>query len=193
VHAVIPGVSAGRTAADFPRTRRRPVGARDFREARVVPKGSSERLVTPLPPRLLAAVARDHADTARFDAVLEPAPFERTFACVQRTRTHDVWLIRWAPQSRASLHDHGNSAGVFCVVAGELVEYQPAGANGHTLRRILRCSDHRPMPPSHVHEVVNESPVIATSVHVYSPPLEVMHQYETVGRSLRVVHRTVIG
>jgi predicted metal-dependent enzyme (double-stranded beta helix superfamily) len=160
----------------------------------VVTNGTAERLITtPLPARLLAAVALDHADTVRLEAVPEPASFERTFACVQRTRTHDVWLIRWAPQSRASLHDHGDSAGVLCVVAGELVEYQPDGRHGHGSRRILRCADHRPMPPSHVHEVVNESPVIAASVHVYSPPLEVMHQYETVGHNLRVVHRVVVG
>jgi predicted metal-dependent enzyme (double-stranded beta helix superfamily) len=160
----------------------------------VVPKGNPERLITtPLPPRLLAALARDHADTARFDAVPDPAPFERTFACVQRTSTHDVWLIRWAPQSRASLHDHGDSAGVLAVVAGELVEYQPDGGHGHTLRHVFRRADQRPMPPSHVHEVVNESPVIAASVHVYSPPLDVMHQYETVGPDLRVVQRVVIG
>jgi hypothetical protein len=82
---------------------------------------------------------------------------------------------------------------VFFVVAGELVEYQPDGAHGRTLRLIVRRSDHRVMPPSHVHEVVNESPVIAASVHVYSPPLDVMHQYETVGRDLRVVHRVLIG
>ena len=160
----------------------------------MVTKGTAERLATtPLPPRLLAALALDHADTVRIDAVPKPAPFERTFACVQRTSTHDVWLIRWAPQSRASLHDHGDSAGVLFVVGGELVEYQPDGGNGHPLRRVLRCADHRPMPPSHVHEVVNESPAIATSVHVYSPPLEVMHQYETVDRDLRVVHREIIG
>ena len=160
----------------------------------MVPKGSSERpITTPLSPRLLAAVARDHADTARFDAVPEPAPFERTFVCVQRTRTHDVWLIRWAPGSRATLHDHGHSAGVLCVVDGELVEFQPDGRHGHGLRQVLRRSDHRPMPPSHVHEVVNESPVIAASVHVYSPPLDVMHRYETVGRDLRVVNRVAVG
>jgi predicted metal-dependent enzyme (double-stranded beta helix superfamily) len=160
----------------------------------VVTNGNSERLVTtPLPPRLLAAIAFDHADTVRFDAIPDPAPFERAFACVQRTRTHDVWLIRWAPQSRSSLHDHGDSAGVFGVVAGELVEYQADGARGRSSRRIVRCADHRVMPPSHVHEVVNESPVIAASVHVYSPPLDVMQQYETVGRNLRVVQRLLIG
>jgi predicted metal-dependent enzyme (double-stranded beta helix superfamily) len=108
--------------------------------------------------------------------------------------THDVWLLRWGPQSRASLHDHGDSAGVLCVVDGELVEYQPdPGGHGHTLRHTFRRSDRRTMAPSHVHEVVNESPDVAASVHVYSPPLDVMHQYETAGRNLRVVHRVLIG
>jgi hypothetical protein len=159
----------------------------------VATKGSSERLATaPLPPRLLAAIALDQADAARFDDVARPAPFERTFACVQRTTTYDVWLIRWGQHSRASLHDHGDSAGVLRVVAGELVEYQPnPAARGRMSRRVLRRSAHRPMSPSHVHEVVNESPVVAASVHVYSPPLDVIHHYEIADTDLRIVHRVL--
>jgi predicted metal-dependent enzyme (double-stranded beta helix superfamily) len=155
----------------------------------VATEGSSERLIAaPLPPRLLAAIALDHADVARFDDVARPAPFERTFARVQRTATYDVWLIRWGQHSRASLHDHGDSAGVLGVVAGELVEYQPnPEARGHMSRRVLRRSARRLMSPSHVHEVVNESPVVAASVHVYSPPLDVMHHYEIADANLRIV------
>jgi hypothetical protein len=49
------------------------------------------------------------------------------------------------------------------------------------------------MPPAHIHEIANESDTVATSVHVYSPPLATMHQFDFSPESeLRMIGREVI-
>jgi predicted metal-dependent enzyme (double-stranded beta helix superfamily) len=148
----------------------------------------------PLPPRLLSALAFKHAGVARFEDVAEPQSGERTSARVFHNATHDVWLIRWGPGARTELHDHGDSAGAICVVAGELVENRPNPAGvGKPLRRVLRELDDRPMAPSHVHEVANESDTVAASVHVYSPPLATMRHFDLAnGSELRMIGRELI-
>ncbi len=149
---------------------------------------------TPLPTRLLAAIAIDYSFSASFEMVGEPRPGERMSARVHRSATHDIWLIRWGSSSRTVLHDHGGSAGALYAVAGELVEHRPNPTGvGLPIRRTLRAQDQRPMSPSHVHEIANESIVAAASVHVYSPPLETMHHYELTNESqLRMMRREVI-
>jgi hypothetical protein len=148
----------------------------------------------PLPPRLLTALASSYAAIARFDVMPEPRPGERSSVRVHRSDTHDIWLIRWGAGSRTALHDHGDSAGALSVVTGELVEHRPNPAgSGRPLRRILRELDDRPMPPSHIHEVANESGTVAASIHVYSPPLEAMHHFDFVHDSeLRMIRRELI-
>ena len=138
----------------------------------------------PLPPRLLAAIAIDHAFSADFDVIADPEPGERTFVRVHLGTTHDIWLIKWGAGSRTVLHDHGGSAGALYVAAGELIEHRPNPTGvGYPLRRDLRELDHRPMAPSHVHEIANESSEAAASIHAYSPPLEAMNHYELLGES----------
>jgi Cysteine dioxygenase type I len=115
---------------------------------------------------------------------------ERAYECVLRTDTHDVWLIHWGPGSGTPMHDHGRSAGVLSVVDGVLVERRPRRFRiGRVRQRVVRALEWRVMTPAHVHEIANESAVAATSVHVYSPPLDVMHHYEIERGALRVVHR----
>jgi Cysteine dioxygenase type I len=117
-----------------------------------------------------------------------PAPGARTYVRLQYTPTHDVWLIRWGPGGAIRLHDHCGSAGVFCVVEGELVEYQPDPADaGYLVRSIVGAGDRRPMRASHLHEVVNEAATTASSIHVYSPPLEKLSHYEIAGPDLAPV------
>ena len=152
------------------------------------------KTAVPLPPRLLSALAIKHASIANFDRVAEPRNGERTSVRVVCSETHDIWLIRWGPGARTELHDHGDSAGALYVVGGELVEHRPNPAGrGRSLRRVLRQLDDRPMAPSHVHEVRNESDTVATSVHVYSPPLAAMNHFDvTPDSELRMIRREVI-
>ena len=150
--------------------------------------------IVPLPPRLLAALAIKHASVATFDDTPEPPPGERNSTRVFCSETHDIWLLRWGAGSRTELHDHGDSAGALYVVGGELVEHRPNPAGrGRSLRRVLRQLDDRPMAPSHIHEIANESDTVATSVHVYSPPLAAMHHFDfTPDSELRMIRREVI-
>jgi hypothetical protein len=132
-----------------------------------------------LSPRLLAVIALDYAASATLSRVSPPGPDERLFERVHLGPHFDIWLIRWGAGSGTALHDHGGSAGAFVVVDGRLVEHMPNPAgSGRRLRRDLRPLDSRPMSPSHIHTVANESPTPAASVHVYSPPLVAMQHYD---------------
>jgi hypothetical protein len=58
---------------------------------------------------------------------------------------------------------------------------------------VLRELDDRPMAPSHIHEVVNESDTVAASVHVYSPPLATMQHFDlTPASELQMIRRELI-
>jgi hypothetical protein len=125
----------------------------------------------PLPPRLLVTIAAGWALPASQDAVPPLPPGERAYEKLVRCDDYDVWLIHWSRGSGLEPHDHGESAGAFYVVRGELVEVHherrgerraplPVGARGS---RTFRVGD--------VHEVRNDGVATASSVHVYSPPL----------------------
>jgi uncharacterized RmlC-like cupin family protein len=150
--------------------------------------------IVPLPPRLLSALAIKHAGIASFEEIAEPEAGDRTSARVFCSEAYDIWLIRWGAGSRTELHDHGDSAGALYVVSGELVEHRPNPAGrGRPLRRVLRALDDRPMPPTHVHEIANWSDTVASSVHVYSPPLATMNHFDvTPDSELRMIRREVI-
>jgi mannose-6-phosphate isomerase-like protein (cupin superfamily) len=78
------------------------------------------------------------------------------------------------------MHDHGDAAGAFFVLMGQLREVLPerrrsvvdlgAGSTGLVARGQL-------------HDVGNVSSAPALSIHVYSPPLATMTFYDAAGRS----------
>ena len=162
--------------------------------APIPPARTLPETLVPLPPRLLSALAINHASIASFESIDEPEAGERHSARVFCSESHDIWLIRWGAGSRTELHDHGDSAGALYVVGGQLVEHRPNPAGrGPQLRRVLRALDDRPMPPTHVHEIANESDTVATSVHAYSPPLATMNHFHfTPDSELRMIRQEVI-
>lgn len=97
----------------------------------------------------------------------------------------DVWLISWATEQAAELHDHAGSLGALTVVSGRLTEdlWDPAG--GGLRARTLHAGRSVGFDVGHVHEVSNPSPDPALSVHAYSPPLTAMSYYDVVGSQLR--------
>ena len=147
----------------------------------------------PLPPRLLSALAFTHAAIARFDDIPEPRPGERTSERIFRSETHDIWLIRGEPAP-------GPSSTITVSRRARLRRRAASSSRtGRTrpvaqpLRRVLRELDDRPMAPSHIHEVANESDTFAASVHVYSPPLATMQHFDlTPASELRMIRREVI-
>jgi predicted metal-dependent enzyme (double-stranded beta helix superfamily) len=104
----------------------------------------------------------------------------------------DVWLISWATEQAAELHDHGGSIGALTVVRGELTEWrwtsgraddvavspEELAVSGPGLRRrALSASTGAAFPLGHVHDVSNRRAEPAVSVHAYSPPLSTMSYY----------------
>ena len=100
---------------------------------------------------------------------------ERSGVRILQTVDYDVWLLRWPPGTRVTPHDHGDSAGAFAVLEGELLE----------LRWQTSLPECRLVTPGMmvsfksgvVHDVVAANQV-AYSVHAYSPPLETMSFYD---------------
>ncbi|HEY2194171.1 MAG TPA: cysteine dioxygenase family protein [Actinomycetospora sp.] len=105
----------------------------------------------------------------------------------------DVWLISWATEQAAELHDHGGSIGALTVVRGELTEWRwtAGSATDHEVsaeelavcgpglrRRALSASSGAAFPLGHVHDVSNRRREPAVSVHAYSPPLSTMSYYD---------------
>ena len=105
----------------------------------------------------------------------------------------DVWLISWATEQAAELHDHGGSIGALTVVRGELTEWrwtsghpgdhevtaEELASSGPGLRRhALGASAGAAFPLGHVHDVSNRRAEPAVSVHAYSPPLSTMSYYD---------------
>jgi predicted metal-dependent enzyme (double-stranded beta helix superfamily) len=100
----------------------------------------------------------------------------------------EAWVIGWTPGQHVEMHDHGHSAGVLVVVEGDLVEVTPRG--GHHLHTTLPEGATVPLPLGVVHDVVATGPGLATSIHVYSPPLETMTFYDADGGPTRTEHLT---
>lgn len=103
-------------------------------------------------------------------------PAERRYQRVLATPAYDAWVIYWPTGELLDLHDHGGSAGAFSVVSGELDE--ATVESGTTVIRTLATGDTSGFGASHVHAVANRGGAVATSVHVYSPPLSSMVYYQ---------------
>ncbi len=113
---------------------------------------------------------------------------DRRWARLIRSDDHvDVWLITWATEQRAELHDHAGSLGALALVTGELTEWRWA-KDGALHSRELSAGATAGFPLGHVHDVVNIAARPAVSVHVYSPPLTAMSYYDIDGNG--VLRRT---
>jgi quercetin dioxygenase-like cupin family protein len=131
---------------------------------------------TPLFLADLAALTREVAAEVR--AGLHPVtidPERRWYRLLRSDSYVDVWLISWATEQTAELHDHAGSLGALTVVSGTLVEQRWVG-DGLRARR-LRTGRSVGFPLGHVHDVGNPAPEPAVSVHAYSPPLSAMSYY----------------
>jgi quercetin dioxygenase-like cupin family protein len=102
---------------------------------------------------------------------------ERRFHRVLATEAYEAWVICWPSGEVLDMHDHGGSAGAFSVVSGELDE--ATFEAGVTAVRTLAPGDTAAFGASRVHAVANRGIAVATSVHVYSPPLSSMVYYSS--------------
>ncbi len=105
---------------------------------------------------------------------------ERSWRLVARTDEFDAWLIAWPAGGRVELHDHGWSRGAISVINGRLVEAVPQRRDSGRLSLVTRgvsAGETLGFDADHVHDVVNEGPEPALSLHVYSPGLRSMTFY----------------
>jgi len=107
-------------------------------------------------------------------------PVERWHTRLRNGAYADVWLISWPQHQGAELHDHCGSMGALTVVQGTLTEHRwlPCGGRPPLVPRRLTRGSRAGFPIGYVHDVVNNDPEPALSVHAYSPPLTAMSYYE---------------
>lgn len=99
---------------------------------------------------------------------------------------YEIWLLSWLPAQQTGFHDHGPSAGAVAVAHGCLRERAAPGGRPEHPGRTLTAGSVRSFGPDYVHDVRNESPQPAVSIHAYSPPLTRMHRFAvTAGGLLR--------
>jgi predicted metal-dependent enzyme (double-stranded beta helix superfamily) len=92
---------------------------------------------------------------------------------------YDIWAISWLPGQSTGFHDHGMSSGAFIVTTGVLEEHRPSERP-----RVIHPGRPRAFGPEYAHDVRDEFAAPAISIHAYSPPLNVMNEYELDGSEL---------
>ncbi|MDQ3751881.1 MAG: cysteine dioxygenase family protein [Actinomycetota bacterium] len=169
-----------------------------MRTAEAAPPEAIAALVQALdlkPQRLsgneLTGLVRSLADAHElWRPLVQHIPSERWYRRLHRTDGFEVWLLGWEAAQDTQIHDHGGASGAFYVAEGALVEYHSdRRRQGPMLRDRHRRGGSRAFEPSYVHNLVNEGPGFATSLHAYSPPLTKMSFYRrTIDERLELDH-----
>jgi hypothetical protein len=123
--------------------------------------------------RLVDDLARHPAE---WQASIRFGASERWWTRLRSDDLVDVWLLTWVRDTGTNLHDHGDSAGAFTVVSGELEEVRPDDT-GSLLGTRLAAGSSRGIERGVVHDVRCPTPLPTISIHAYSPPLEHMTFY----------------
>ncbi len=107
-------------------------------------------------------------------------PVERCWRTIALTRRFEAWLVAWPAGGAVELHDHGRSGGAVVVVSGDLVELSVsrAGRGIAAATTPVPAGGHVLFGRGHVHDLVNEGPGPALSVHVYTPELRSMTYFD---------------
>jgi len=130
------------------------------------------------PPRLARIVSSTVRDPDRWLRLVRYDPISRWYTRLERTDDYEIWLLTWLPHQQTGFHDHGSSAGAFAVTLGSLSERGVrAGRPQSSVRRVVP-GDIRAFGPSYLHDVRNDGPDPAVSIHAYSPPLSSMRRFE---------------
>jgi predicted metal-dependent enzyme (double-stranded beta helix superfamily) len=113
---------------------------------------------------------------------------ERARIRLLATPAYEVWLLGWTAGQSVGLHDHGGSNGAFVVVDGELTEtFAVDGAHprGRLADRTVPVGNLGTVPAGAVHDLANRSTALATSLHVYSRPLQSMGFFDDAEPGVR--------
>ncbi|NKQ56307.1 cupin domain-containing protein [Amycolatopsis sp. K13G38] len=120
------------------------------------------------------------ADRDRWRDLLRYDPDQRFFTLITRADEQEIWLMGWLPGQHTDLHDHAHSTGAFTVVSGSLTETVARRApDGRAVTELhaLTAGQSRVFGPGYVHQVRNEGPDPAISIHVYRSGGRAMRPY----------------
>lgn len=127
---------------------------------------------------VLAAIAAGLAAvTVPWELRSGEVPTERRVHRVLVTDAYEAWVICWPDGESLEMDEHGGSAGAFSIVSGKLDE--ATIESGVKVVRTFVPGDTTVFDSSRIHAVANCGDAVATSVHVYSPPLSSMMYYES--------------
>lgn len=125
------------------------------------------------------AIAEGFSVSAAEAPELRDVP-KRRWVLLAATDLFEAWAIGWPPGGKIELHDHGQSSGVVVVARGSLTEtrirptdHGVAAVESHH----LGTGESRTFGSYYVHDMVNDGPSHAVSVHVYGPKLTSMSYY----------------
>jgi hypothetical protein len=125
----------------------------------------------------LATVVGDLADDpSQWQSQIRFGARERWWTRLRGDDIIDIWLLTWVNDTGTDLHDHGDSAGAFTVVSGELEEVRPDDRGGLIATRYGAGETCR-IERGAVHDVRSPLLLPAVSIHAYSPPLREMTFY----------------
>lgn len=104
---------------------------------------------------------------------------ERWWTRLALTDGVELWLLSWLPGQHTAPHDHAGASGAFTVLMGEVAEnYRyptgPIRAQQHVAGASIGFSGAR------AHQVRNDGPGRAATVHAYSPPLLPTREYASL-------------
>ena len=106
------------------------------------------------------------------------SPVERLYVRLHLDDHLEVWLICWSQSQDTGFHDHDRSRGAVSVVGGALAERRLAVGGPPPPTAIYPTGAAFSFGATHIHDVSQTGAGLATSLHVYSPPLGEMGFYE---------------
>lgn len=128
---------------------------------------------SPIPVSALLEMAEGLAWCGRsVPAGPDDAPDRPRWLRLLRTRAYDAWLLTWPPGATLPCHGHGGSVGVVQMASGSLLEIAPAADGAAGPARAIRRHHPSTTGPEETHELRNVSSEEVTSVHLFSPPLD---------------------
>lgn len=104
-------------------------------------------------------------------------PETRTYAHVLQNDHVEAYLICWMDGHDTGFHDHDISRGALAVVQGEVREDR-LRVGGDPSSKLLARGQSVTFGASDIHRVRHAGDEPAVTLHVYSPPIRQMGQYE---------------
>ncbi len=144
-----------------------------------IPAASTRTAPAARRDRALEATARELAANTATWAPLVRFAEPRVCVRVDAGPDAEAWLLMWAPGQGTGLHDHGGASGCFTVLRGSV--WETTVDDGSLRDARYEVGDIRSFDRDVIHDVRNEGPVGAVTLHIYGPELAAMTHYSSDG------------